>query len=104
MIDGTRVCSVADVAPGTARRVEVDGTAVCLVHLDDAWYAIGDACSHGEFSLSDGLVWADECTVECPKHGSAFSLTSGEPQSLPALQPVAVWSVHLDGDDVVVTR
>jgi 3-phenylpropionate/trans-cinnamate dioxygenase ferredoxin subunit len=44
-------------------------------------------------------VWPDTCTLECPKHGSAFSLTTGEPDTLPATVPVRVHNVSVvDGD------
>ena len=97
-----RVCGTADVAPGSARRFDVAGLRLCVVHLGDDWYAVGDECSHADYSLSEGDVWADECEIECPKHGSTFSLTTGEPQTLPATRPVAVYPVRVDGDDVMV--
>ena len=97
-----RVCAVGDVAPGAARRFDVDGHRLCVVHLGDDWYVIGDECSHADYSLSEGDVWEDEREIECPKHGSTFSLTTGEPQTLPATQPVPVYAVRVDGDDVLV--
>jgi len=99
-----RVCATSDVAPGTTGRFGLDGTSVCVVHLgDDSWYVIDDTCSHEDYSLSEGDVWEDEREIECWKHGSTFSLLTGEPQSLPATQPVAVYDVRVDGDDVIVT-
>ncbi len=98
-----RVCGTADVAPGTARRFDVDGRRLCVVHLGDDWYVIGDECSHADYSLSEGDVWPDEREIECPKHGSTFSLSTGEPQTLPATQPVPVYAVRAEGDDVLVT-
>ena len=74
-----------------------------MVRLGDDWYVIGDECSHADYSLAEGDVWVDECEIECPKHGSTFSLTTGEPQTLPATQPVPVYPVRVDGDDVMVT-
>jgi len=97
------VCSVGDVEPGTARRVDVDGRRLCVVRLGGDWYCIGDECSHADYSLSEGEVWEDEREIECPQHGSTFSLTTGDPQTLPATTPVPVYPVHIDGDDVVVT-
>ena len=76
---------------------------VCVVHLDDGWYAINDICSHEDFLLSDGDLWPDEREIECWKHGSTFSLLTGAPQSLPATRPVPVYPVRIDGDDVIVT-
>jgi 3-phenylpropionate/trans-cinnamate dioxygenase ferredoxin subunit len=54
-------------------------------------------------SLAEGDIWIDEREIECPKHGSTFSLVDGEPQSLPATQPVPVYDVRIDGDDVIVS-
>jgi 3-phenylpropionate/trans-cinnamate dioxygenase ferredoxin subunit len=96
------VCSVDDVKPGSAARFDVDGVRVAVVRIGDDWYAIGDRCSHEDYSLAEGDVWEDECEIECPKHGSTFSLVDGEPQSLPATKPVPVYTVRVDGDDVFV--
>jgi 3-phenylpropionate/trans-cinnamate dioxygenase ferredoxin subunit len=80
-----------DLQPGTARRVDIDGIAVALVRIDDDVYAIGDVCSHADVSLSEGEVFCDTKELECWKHGSTFSLETGEPQTLPATQPVPVY-------------
>jgi len=102
------VLKVSDVAPGSARRVDVDGRRVAIVRIPnregpDDWYALGDECSHADYSLSEGDVWEEEREIECPKHGSTFSLETGEAQTLPATQPVPVYTVRVDGDDVLVT-
>ena len=102
-MSSARVCSTTDVAEGAARRFDVDGLRLCVVHLGNDWYAIGDECTHADFSLAEGDVWADECEIECPKHGSTFSLTTGEPQALPATRPVPTYPLHIEGDDVMVT-
>ena len=73
-----------------------------LVRIGDDVYAIGDRCSHADVSLSEGEVLCDEREIECWKHGSSFSLATGEPQTLPATQPVPVYSAHIEGDQVVV--
>ena len=45
---------------------------------------------------------AASCTVECPRHGSLFDLTTGKPRTLPAYRPVETFAVRVDGDDVKV--
>jgi 3-phenylpropionate/trans-cinnamate dioxygenase ferredoxin subunit len=104
-----RACAVDDVEVGSARRVDVDGHRLAVVRLPskdaghpDDFYVIGDRCSHEDYSLSEGDVWEDEREIECPKHGSTFSLCTGEPQTLPATRPVPVYTVRVDGDDVYV--
>ena len=68
-------------------------TLIALVRIDDAYYAVGDTCSHENYSLSEGEVLAEKCEIECWKHGSMFDLRTGEPKSLPATKPVAVYVV-----------
>ncbi len=98
-----RLCAVGDIESGQARRFDVAGHRIALVRLGDDFYAVGDRCSHANFSLSEGEVLAEDLEIECWKHGSAFSLATGQPQSLPATKPVPVYEVKLEGDDVMVT-
>jgi 3-phenylpropionate/trans-cinnamate dioxygenase ferredoxin subunit len=98
----TVVARFDDLAPGTATKVDVNGTAVALVRIGDDVYAIGDMCSHANVSLSDGEVWCDEKQLECPRHSSAFSLETGVPATLPATQPVPVFDVTIVNGDVIV--
>jgi 3-phenylpropionate/trans-cinnamate dioxygenase ferredoxin subunit len=99
----TPVFAFDEIEPGTARKVDVAGIAVSVVRIDDDVYAIGDVCTHAEISLSGGEVWCDEREIECPKHGSAFSLLTGEPATLPATQPVPVFGAAVVDGQVVVT-
>lgn len=96
------VARFEDLASGSATKVIVDGVAVALVRIDDSVYAIGDVCSHANVSLSDGEVWCDEKQLECPRHGSSFSLLTGHPDTLPATQPVAVFDAKVVNGDVHV--
>jgi 3-phenylpropionate/trans-cinnamate dioxygenase ferredoxin subunit len=97
-----RLCSKDELPPGTARRFQVGKHGIAVVRCGDDFYAIGDRCTHADISLSEGEVLCDEREIECWKHGSTFSLISGEPQSLPATKPTPVYQVVVDGDDVSV--
>ena len=100
-----RVGALDQFQEGKAHRVEAAGHVIALVRLGDDVYAIGDRCSHQDISLSEGDVLADECTLECWKHGSAFSLETGEPTSLPATRPVPVYEARVvDGEVEVVVE
>ncbi|GAA5097793.1 non-heme iron oxygenase ferredoxin subunit [Microbacterium yannicii] len=96
-----RVCALSDLVQDEARRVEIDGVAIALVRDSSGEvHAIGDVCTHGDISLSEGFVDGD--SLECWAHGSAFSLRTGKPLNLPAYEPVPVFAVTVDGDDVLV--
>ena len=98
-----RIGALDDLKPGTAKQVTIGAHRVAVVRIDDDVYAIGDVCSHQDISLSEGEVDCDERTVECWKHGSTFSLTDGEPQSLPATKPVPVYEARVVDGEVEVT-
>ena len=97
------VCALEDLAPNSATRVDVGGRAVALIRIGDDVYAIGDTCSRADVSLSEGEVWCDSKEIECWKHGSLFSLETGEPQTLPATQPVPVYVARVVDGMVHVT-
>jgi len=97
-----RLCATSDVEDGGVRRFDVGEHRIAVVRLGDDWYALGDRCSHADISLSEGEVLADDCALECWKHGSSFDLRTGEPQSLPATRPVPVYTLKVEGDDVLV--
>ena len=99
---GVRVCGWGELDDRAARRVIVDGRPVALVRLGNRVHAIDDTCSHAEVSLPEGELDAEECTLECWKHGSLFDLETGAALTLPALKPIAVHSVVVNGDDVLV--
>ena len=97
----TRVCSLSDLEQDTPKRVVVKKVPIAVV-LDSSGevHAIGDTCTHGDISLAEGFVEGD--SLECWAHGSAFSLRTGHPLNLPAYEPVPVYVVQIDGDDVLI--
>jgi 3-phenylpropionate/trans-cinnamate dioxygenase ferredoxin subunit len=102
MTSRIRICGRDELSSGTARRFEIEDRQVAVIRIDDDFYALGDTCSHEDYSLSEGEVFTEEREIECAKHGSTFDLTTGKPCSLPATTAVPVYRVVVDGDDVVV--
>jgi 3-phenylpropionate/trans-cinnamate dioxygenase ferredoxin component len=97
-----RLCATEEVEDGTARRFEVGKAKIALVRIGDEFFAIGDVCSHEDYSLSEGEVLDEEREIECWKHGSTFDLLTGEPCSLPATRPVPVYETRVDDGQVFV--
>ena len=98
---GQRVAAVAELVENQATRVVLNGVPIAVVK-DSAGtvHAIGDTCTHGEISLSEGFV--EDETLECWAHGSQFSLVTGKPLNLPAYEPVPVFSVEIIDGDVYI--
>ena len=99
-----RVCALSEVPENGALRVELADVDVAVVRYEDDVYAIQDVCSHAEVPLSEGDVeeFDGAPTIECWLHGSCFDLRTGEPTNLPATEPVDVYPVRVEGEDVLV--
>jgi 3-phenylpropionate/trans-cinnamate dioxygenase ferredoxin subunit len=89
------VIPLDELADGEARRIDVDGVRLCIARVGDRVFAIGDRCTHADVSLGDGEIDEDEFTIECPKHGSEFSLETGEALSLPAVKATPTYPVAI---------
>ncbi len=93
----------SDFPEGEVRKVAFDGKDVCIARVEGKLYGIDNICSHAEAFLIEGELYAEDLEIECPLHGSTFSLVDGEPSGLPATNPVTTYVIAEDGDDVVIT-
>lgn len=100
MTDWVRVAAVDDIKPGDVIQVEVDEEPVVLANTGSDFLATTDICSHEYVLLHDG--WLEGETIECPQHGSKFDMRTGEVLNPPATQPIPVYEVKVDGQDVYV--
>jgi 3-phenylpropionate/trans-cinnamate dioxygenase ferredoxin subunit len=96
------VCPLAELGPGSMRLVEHDGVKIGVFNCAGTLYAIEDRCSHDDGPLAEGEFMADACTVECPRHGSLFDLTTGRPKTLPAYAPVRTFATAVVDDTIVL--
>lgn len=97
----TRVTSVAEMAPGQLKKVDVTGLPICLARTDDGrFFALSDTCTHENYSLSEGELWGDD--VECPMHASRFNLMTGYPDQLPAIVPIRTFKVTVADGEVFI--
>jgi 3-phenylpropionate/trans-cinnamate dioxygenase ferredoxin subunit len=101
-MSATVVCRLDELVHGEARPFAVGDRAIVVVRIGDDVYAIADRCSHANVALSDGTVSCDSREIECIRHGSAFSLVTGEPSTLPATKPVPVYVARVVDGDVVI--
>jgi len=96
------VCAFDELGSGEARRVDVAGRRLAVVRVDDDVYVIGDRCTHAEASLAEGEVDTETLHIECWRHGSSFSLVTGEPDVPPATKATPVYDARVEEGRVVV--
>ena len=95
-----KVAQTDEISPGEMKLVELGDERILLVNLEGEFHAVDEVCSHAFAPLSEGALSGDE--VECPLHGGAFSVKSGEALSPPPSQGLAVYSVRVDGNDILI--
>ena len=73
---------------------------ILLANLKGKIHATDLICTHANADLSTGFLSEDG--VRCPLHLSVFNLENGEPQNLPAENPLKVYNVKIDSNEVYV--
>ncbi|MBI4340344.1 MAG: non-heme iron oxygenase ferredoxin subunit [Chloroflexi bacterium] len=94
------VAKIGDLEPGDMKLVEAGDERIVLANLGGEYFAFSDTCTHMECSLSDGSI--DGEIVECPCHGSQFSVKTGAVENGPAVEAIAVYPVRIQGRDILV--
>jgi nitrite reductase/ring-hydroxylating ferredoxin subunit len=94
------LCSTAEVAPGTALRVESGGLALAVFNLDGEFYVTDDACTHGPGLLSEGFIEGE--VVECNFHNGQFNIKTGEVVAPPCMVPIKTYKTVVEDGRVVI--
>ncbi|MEP7159946.1 MAG: bifunctional 3-phenylpropionate/cinnamic acid dioxygenase ferredoxin subunit [Dermatophilaceae bacterium] len=97
MSESIKVAAIDEIPEGGATVVPgaTNGTGedITVFHCGGSFYALDDTCSHAQASLAEG--WVEDGQVECPLHGAAFDLRTGEALCPPATRPVATHKVEV---------
>lgn len=95
-----KVAEVHEIPEGRCKRVLVKRHPIAVFHVEGAFYAIDDTCSHADASLSEGEIVG--CQVACPLHGARFDIKTGEALTLPAVTPVETFKVVIEGSAIML--
>ena len=94
------VAATSELKPGEMMYVEVDDEPICLINLDGEFFALSDLCTHQDASLSDGEITGDE--IECPLHGGAFDIRTGQPAAFPVVVASETFQVRVVGEEIQI--
>jgi 3-phenylpropionate/trans-cinnamate dioxygenase ferredoxin subunit len=92
--------TLSSLSEGQPVKVEKNGRTICVTRIGTEVFAVDDTCSHSDASLSEGEVL--DFKIECWLHGAEFDLRTGEAVTPPAVAPIKVYPVSVDGDSVTV--
>ena len=101
MRDFVAVARVNEIEEGKVKVVRVVDAPVGVTKVDGEYFAFADVCTHDDGPVAEGEL--DEYTIECPRHGARFDIRTGRVLSLPAVVPIPVYEVVVEGDVVKVS-
>lgn len=96
------VAKLDEIESGAVKHVEVGKTEIGIYNLEGEYYAISDVCSHAYSRLSEGDIYPEDSTVECPMHGAEFDIRTGKNLSLPAVTPVEKYELRVNDGSIEV--
>jgi len=99
MAEFVKVASLSELAPGSAKAVEVKGKAIALFNVGGTIYATDNTCLHQGGPLGEGELMGD--VVICPWHQWEYNVRTGELIGDSSLK-VATYSVQVEGSDIKV--
>ena len=94
------LCSAAEIAPGSAIKVETGDLILAVYNVDGEYYVTDDLCTHGPGSLSEGYIEGD--VVECNFHNGQFNIRTGAVVSPPCMVPIKTYPARVENGKVVI--
>jgi 3-phenylpropionate/trans-cinnamate dioxygenase ferredoxin subunit len=99
--DFVAVAQVSEVEEGQVKVVRVGDMPIGVTKVDGELFAFADVCTHDDGPVAEGEL--DEYIIECPRHGAKFDIRTGKVKQLPAVMPIPVYAVRVDGDRVLIS-
>lgn len=102
-----KVAEINEIAAGNKKKVSAEGKEILLTHIEGAYYAVDNTCTHMGGSLYDGKLEGRH--IVCPKHGSVFDVTTGKAVEGGKLLFIKVkirdlgnYPVKIEGNDLLI--
>jgi nitrite reductase/ring-hydroxylating ferredoxin subunit len=98
--DVVRICSKADVSPGSVKAFAVGANMLAVYNIDGTYYVTDDECTHAAAILADGMLEGD--VIECCMHMGSFHVPTGRVVDPPCEVPLRTYRVVIEGGNVCV--
>jgi 3-phenylpropionate/trans-cinnamate dioxygenase ferredoxin component len=102
MSDFVVVAKTSEIEEGVVKVVRVGDSPIGVTKIDGDFFAFADVCTHDDGPVAEGEL--DDYIIECPRHGAKFDVRSGKVRQLPAVVPIPVYAVKIEGDFVLVSK
>ena len=96
------VAKTSEIEEGQVKIVRAGDAPVGLTLVEGEYFAFANMCTHDDGPVAEGEL--DGHTIECPRHGARFDIRTGRALSLPAVSPLPVYAVEVEGDTIKVSK
>ena len=101
MSNKTRLCTTDEVTDDEPLCVNLEGfPSLAVYEIEGEYFVTDNLCTHGNALLTDGYQEGDE--IECPFHGGAFSIKTGEPTAFPCQIAIKSYPVIVENNEVFI--
>ncbi len=95
-----KVADAGDLKLNAMKLLHIEKKRIVLARTEDGYVAFDDRCPHRGASLADGSLACG--IVQCPWHGSQFSVQSGSLEAGPAERGIATYKVMESGGSIFI--
>ncbi|MFT4584640.1 MAG: ethylbenzene dioxygenase ferredoxin subunit [Gammaproteobacteria bacterium] len=96
-----KICALGDLRDTEPTRVVGESHPPLAVYrLTDGIFITDDTCTHGSASLAEGYLEGD--VIECPFHGGAFDIRTGEPTAFPCAEALRTYAAIIQDGFVYI--
>lgn len=96
-----KACELAEVNPGEMLAIENDELPpIAVYNVDGEIFATSNICTHAIAILTDGYLEGEE--IECPLHGGAFNVKTGEATHFPCEEALKTFEVEIKDGAVFI--
>ena len=96
------VAKIDELEEGRVKVVRLGDAPIGLTKVEGEFFAFADVCTHDDGPVAEGEL--DEYIIECPRHGAKFDIRTGKVRQLPAVTPIPVYAVKVEGEIVLVSK
>lgn len=93
---------LSEFSAGDISKCAINGIAIC--NLEGKLHAVSDFCTHEAVSFTGGYGVLFEGKLICMLHTSVFDVDTGATEAGPAYDPLSIYDVQVEGDDVYVAK
>ena len=99
MAEYIKVANLSELAPGSAKTVQVNGLEIALFNVNGTIYATDNTCLHQGGPLGEGVLEGE--VVTCPWHMWEYNVRTGEKVGETEYR-IPTFQVKVEGNDIKV--